>query len=253
MKPKIKTFAIITLFFFLIKLNAQFVGYYNLRDGGVDMPHSSLFVLPNNDFYIFYYAGYKTGKWKEVDKNNIELTQIKTNKNPINVYGKFNKTSNEININVYGLAKAHSLIYFAKDTISKKKFQPIFNEYPNCLDEKYKIKKKIGECNFFSITTYNSSRIGSSDIKYPYKTQSYTYSLDKKYNDYVIFQEDEDLQENINLNLNKREDIYSIENGKKLEREELTDAELKKIFAAKNSIDKENSKAKFGTEILFKS
>ena len=88
--------------------------------GGVDMPHSSLSVLTNNEFFLFYFGGYKTGKWKEADENNISFTETKTITSPISFYGKLNKNLPELNTNVYGLARAHSFINFPKDTVATK-------------------------------------------------------------------------------------------------------------------------------------
>ncbi|WP_132839835.1 hypothetical protein [Sphingobacterium sp. JUb20] len=134
---------------FVTNACAQFTGYFNLHDGGVDMPSSSLFVLPNNEFLLFYYDGYQIGSWKEIDNSTIVLSVIKTKTVPITIYGKYNKNLTGISIDVYGLAKANAFINFSKDTTSKKEFQPIFNDWANCLGDDYKIKKMVGESKTF--------------------------------------------------------------------------------------------------------
>ena len=243
----------------ITNLNAQFIGSYNLRDGGVDMPHSSLIVKSNNEFYIFYYGGYKTGKWIAIDKNNISLTETKNNSDAISIYGKVNKNSKGISINVYGLAKSNAFINFSKDTIATKEFQPVFNDWANCLSDNYKIKKKIGEFNWVTITCPIDPNFGNYGIKYPYKAQSYTFQLDKKFSEYVVVLNSDALNEKMSFNLTKKNDAYLINDAsgfadnKELEREELTNEEFKNIENQIILIEKDNFKGKLGTLISSKS
>lgn len=231
---------LIFLLFFLTKLSAQFGGYYNLHDGGVDMPHSSLFILNNNTFYIFYYGGYKTGNWKEVNKNNIILTETKIDSLPFSLYGKFNNSLTGISLNVYGLVKSHAFINFSKDTFNKKELQPIFNEQPNCIGHNYQIKKMKGEFKWITITSPAAAESRSYGTRYPYKALGYTFQLNNKYNDYTVIYNENALVNNMDFTLTKDKEIYSINGGKELEREILTDKILKEIYTAKKNIDQEN-------------
>ncbi len=259
MNIKKNYYALLITLFLITNLNAQFVGSYNLRDGGVDMPHSSLIVKPNNEFYIFYYAGYKTGKWTAIDKNNISLTETKNNKDAISIYGKINKNLKTISINAYGLAKSNAFINFSKDTIAAKEFQPVFNDWANCLGDSYKIKKKIGEFNWITITCPIDSNFGSYGIKYPYKAQSYTFQLDKNFNEYVVVTNPDALNEKMSFKLTKKNEAYLINDAsgfadnKELERDELTNEEFKNIGNQIILIDRDNFKGKLGTLISSKS
>lgn len=135
------TFFLLILFF-SIKLNAKFVGYYNLRDGGMDISSSSLFILPNNEFKIFTGDGFKNGIWKEIDKDKITLTETKTNTIPFRIFGKWNSKNPIITIDVYGLYQSYAMVDFSKDSLSEKSFQPVFNDGANCLENNYYINKK---------------------------------------------------------------------------------------------------------------
>lgn len=242
---------LIVLLIFITKVNAQFTGYYNLHDGGVDMPSSSLFVLPNNEFIFFYFGGYKVGKWQEIDKENIVLTETKSNTNPISIYGKNDKNQANININVYSLATSHAFISFSKDTIINKELQPIFNSGANCLGDNYTINKKIGEYNWVTFTLPFNPEFGKRySIKYPYKALTYTFPLDKKYSDYLVVYDEDAQRENMTFRLTKKEDDYMLDgNERKLEKKDLTDEILKKIENGKIAIDNDRSTTKFGHPI----
>lgn len=236
---------------FVTNAFGQFTGYYNLHDGGVDMPSSSLFVLPNNEFLLFYYDGYKSGNWKEIDDSTIALTTIKTKTAPISIYGKYNKNLTGIRIDVYGLAKANAFINFSNDTISKKEFQPIFNDWANCLGEEYKIEKKVGENNWVTISFPADPDFERNSIRYPYPALTYTFPLSKKYNDYIAVQNVDALQGSMDFFITKNEETYAI-NDQKSERTELTDEIIKKIDDAKRLINNAdiNTKEKLGTNIM---
>ena len=166
-KLKITLYFLFTLLFVPTKVNAQFVGYYNLHDGGVDVPNSSLMVLSNNEFLLVHLGGYKKGKWSEIDKNNILLTETKTNIHPFTIYGKLSEKAPGISIDVDGLARSYAFINFSKDTISEKKLQPIFNDGANCLKNGYPITKKRSEYNWFTITIPADPEFGRKKTKYP--------------------------------------------------------------------------------------
>lgn len=236
---------------FVTNACAQFTGYFNLHDGGVDMPSSSLFVLPNNEFLLFYYDGYQIGSWKEIDNSTIVLSVIKTKTVPITIYGKYNKNLTGISIDVYGLAKANAFINFSKDTTSKKEFQPIFNDWANCLGDDYKIKKMVGESNWVTISYPADPDFGRNSVRYPYKALTYTFPLNRQYNDYVAIQNEDALQDIKDFTITQKNGIFTI-NDQKSERTELTDEILKKIDDAKRLMNNKEIKIKekFGTNVI---
>jgi len=227
--------------------NAQFTGYYNLHDGGVDMPSSSLYILPNHEFVLFYFDGYRYGKWKEIDKNNIELNETKNQIDPISVYGKFNKNAVNNSVNVYGLYKSYASISFHKDRIENKEAEPIFNIGANCLDRSYVIKKKKGEYNWVTFTLPSDPDFGRDKTTYPYNVLNYTFPLDKKYTDYMVIPNEDAIRENMNFVITKKNSTYIITGSKgELERKDLTNETLKKIETAKIAIDQQHSTERFG-------
>lgn len=236
---------------FVTNACAQFTGYYNLHDGGVDIPSSSLFVLPNNEFLLFYYDGYQIGSWKEIDNSTIVLSVIKGKTVPITIYGKYNKNLTGISIDVYGLAKANAFINFSKDTTSKKEFQPIFNDLANCLGDDYKIKKMVDESNWVTISYPADPDFGRNSVRYPYKALTYTFPLNRQYNDYVAIQNEDALLDIKDFTITKKNGIFTI-NDQKSERTELTDEILKKIDDAKRLMNNKEIKIKekFGTNVI---
>jgi hypothetical protein len=242
-------YLLIILLVFFTKANAQFVGYYNLHDGGVDMPSSQLCILPNNEFVLFYYAGYKAGKWKEIDENNIALNESKTMNSPFLIYGLEGK-SEKIRINVYGLYRANAFINFSKDTINAKDFQPVFNDGANCLANDYNIEKKNGEYNWLTVSIPNNPEIGKRLFtKYPYKAMSYTFPIEKKYGVYTVLFNEDALNKNMDFTLTKNDKTYSIGGERVLTREELTDEMLKGIEKGKKTVDKEYNFSRYGKPI----
>ena len=240
---------LILLLIFIPKANAQFVGYYNMHDGGIDMPNSSLFVLPNNEFKYFYYNGYITGNWRTIDKTNIVLTELKTKKSPFILYGSEGENK-KTRLNVNGLSKSNAFVSFSKDTITTKEFQPVFNIGANCFAEDYTIEKKNGEYNWISLSIATIPEIGRSlATKYPYKAMSYTFPLDKKHQLYTVLFDEDALRENFEMILTKKNNLYSINERNKLQREDLTDEILKAIELNEKSIDKENSFSRYGSPV----
>lgn len=244
-----RRYLLIILLIFITKANAQFIGYYNLHDGGVDMPSSQLYILSNNKFVLFYYAGYKAGKWKEIDENNIALTELKTMNSPFIIYGLEGKNE-EIRLNVYGLYRANAFINFSKDTITTKEFQPVFNVGANCLANDYNIEKKNGKYNWLTLTIPNNPEIGRNlATKYPYKAMSYTFPIDKKYQLYTVLYNEDATRGNFEMTLTKKNNIYSISNEKKLEREDLTDEMLNGIEKGIKAVEKEYDFSRYGNPI----
>lgn len=71
---KLFTYACVLLITSFTNINAQFVGYYSLKDGGVDIQSSSLFVLQDHTFIILSVGGTPLqGTWIEESKDKIKL------------------------------------------------------------------------------------------------------------------------------------------------------------------------------------
>ncbi|WP_300669632.1 hypothetical protein [Soonwooa sp.] len=225
-----------TYFLFLILLliftnvQAQFVGLYNLHDGGVDTPNSQLIVRANHDFILVYFGGVKKGTWKEVDANSIQLTETKPNAGPILLYGKTNKNNNGIAVDVYGIHDAEAFIQFAKDTLRSKDLQPVFNPFPNCIGNNYVIKRANKDDKWLTISIPTNPSFKSMKTKYPYKALSYTFALNNKFNSYQIFFNPENIFPEMSLSLVKKAKTYQLSYFEKsLEREEIT-PELEKAI-----------------------
>lgn len=255
-----KIYYLLFLFvFFITKVNAQFVGYYKMDDEGLDIPTYSLFILPDNKFYFFKYGSWKTGKWNEIDKENIELIEIKSEIPPIEVYGKSDENKKETTtINLFGYLngplKIYAFINFSKDTISPKKFQPVFNVDEKLRENKYVITKKNEESNWLTFSIPANKNKVKYEISYPFDAINYTFPMDKKYNYYYIIENIDSILQPVALTLTKQSNGYYIGVDRYIKQKELTAAEtLKKIEDAKITVENESYKKNFGTKIPYKS
>ncbi|MGD1319933.1 hypothetical protein [Chryseobacterium sp. 2R14A] len=239
-------------------MNAQFAGYYKMDDEGLDIPTPSLFILPDHKFYFFESGRWKTGKWNEVDKENIQLTEIKTENPPIEIYGKFDENKKEITVNLLGYLngplKAYAFINFSKDMVSQKKFQPIFNGDEKLRNNRYVITKKNEDYNWMTFSIPADKNNVKYDISYPFDAISYTFPIDKKYNHYYIIENIDSFMEPLKIKLTKGGNEYYIGMDRYIKQKELTTAEtLKNIEEAKISAENESYKKNFGTKILYHS
>ncbi|WP_347218103.1 hypothetical protein [Chryseobacterium sp.] len=255
MKSK-KTYTLLfVLFFFIAKLNAQFVGSYQLDD---EEPDSSLFILPNNEFYFFKYGSWKTGKWSKVDEDNIVLTEVKAEENSIEIYGKFDKNKKDITINLLGYlngpSKSYAFINFSKDITAQKKFQPIFNDDKKLFESSYEFTKNNNGYNWMTISIPRNKNKYKNNISYPFDALSYTYPINKKYNYYIVIQNIDSILPPVTLKLTKQNKNYYIGFDRYIKQKELTAAEtLKKIQDAKISVESRSYKKNFGTKIPYQS
>ncbi|WP_175621049.1 hypothetical protein [Chryseobacterium schmidteae] len=254
-----KIYYLLFLFvFFITKVNAQFVGYYKMDDEGLDIPTHSLFILPDNKFYFFKYGSWKTGKWKEVDKDNIQLTEIKSENNSIEVYGKSDQNKKEIAVNLLGYLngslKTYAFINFSKDIISQKKFQPVFNVDEKLRENSYVITKKNEGYNWLTFSIPANKNKVKYEINYPLDAVSYAFPVDKKYNYYYIIENIDSVLQPVTLTLTKQNNAYYIDVDRYIKQKELTAAEtLKKIEDAKITAENESYKKNFGTKIPYHS
>lgn len=246
------------LFFYMIKVNAQFVGYYKFDDEDLDSSSPSLFILPNNEFYFFKYGSWKTGKWSKVDEDNIVLTEVKAEENPIEIYGKFDKNKKDITINLLGYlngpSKLYAFINFSRDIATQKKFLPIFNDDKKLFESNYEFTKNNNGYNWMTISIPRNKNKYKNNISYPFDALSYTYPINKKYNYYIVIQNIDSILPPITLKLTKQNKNYYIGFDKYIKQKELTAAEtLKKIQDAKISVESGSSKKNFGIKIPYQS
>lgn len=230
-----------------------------MDDEGLDIPTYSLFILPDNKFYFFKYGSWKTGKWNEIDKENIELIEIKSEIPPIEVYGKSDENKKETTtINLFGYLngplKTYAFINFSKDTISPKKFQPVFNVDEKLRENSYVITKKNEGYNWLTFSIPSNKNKVKYEISYPLDAVSYAFPVDKKYNYYYIIENIDSVLQPVTLTLTKQNNAYYIGVDRYIKQKELTAAEtLKKIEDAKISVENESYKKNFGTKIPYKS
>lgn len=230
-----------------------------MDDEGLDIPTYSLFILPDNKFYFFKYGSWKTGKWNEIDKENIELIEIKSEIPPIEVYGKSDENKKETTtVNLFGYLneplKTYAFINFSKDIISQKKFQPVFNVDEKLRENSYVITKKNEESNWLTFSIPANKNKVKYEISYPFDAINYTFPMDKKYNYYYIIENIDSILQPVALTLTKQSNGYYIGVDRYIKQKELTTAEtLKKIQDAKISVENESYKKNFGTKIPYHS
>lgn len=258
MALKKKYYLFFILLFYITKVNAQFLGYYKLEEEDTDVSNPTLFILPNNEFYFFKYGSWKTGKWSKVDEDNIVLTEIKAEENPIDIYGKFDKNKKDITINLLGYlngtSKSYAFINFSKDITTQKKFEPIFNDDKKLFENNYEFTKKDNEYDWMTISIPRNKNKYKNNISYPFDALSYTYPMNKKYNYYIVIQNIDSILPPVSLTLTKQNKDYYIGFDRYIKQKELTAAEtLKKIQETKISVENGSYKKNFGTKIPYHS
>ena len=217
---------------------AQFVGQYDLRDGGEDELGSQLLILPEQEFIIFYYGGFKKGTWKELDKNTIELKEVPLFADPVLMYGKYEKSSSAtIKFDVQPLYESHAFIRFSKDENFTDELKPIFNNWPNCMEQEYEIKKNTGDYNFVNISLPANPEFGEFGIEYPYKVLNYVFPLDKKFNYFTILHSKDNNTRLLNWKMIKKGNKYIVDNdgdSEELEKKDFDKEILDQIEEVKN-------------------
>ena len=246
-----------TLFLFSCTGNAQFAGYYNLRDGGVDMPSSGLFILPTGEFVLSYYAGLKGGTWKEAGKDKIVLKEVKTLNRPFLMIGRKEENPKTVEIDVYGLAEAVASVTFSKEGVADKELQPLFNFGANCLDNGYILKKEAGAYTAVTFTLPTDPRYKEKHATYPYPAFSYTFPLSKGYSHYKVMYNRDALKPSFEFTLRRQGEYYFTgeeggfkEDEKALQRQELTPEMLQNIEKGKQAFKAEVERPNEGTQIL---
>ena len=239
-----------TLFLFACTGNAQFAGYYNLHDGGVDMSSSSLFVMSNGEFALFYDGGLKSGTWRETSKDQISLKEAKTLNRPFLMFGKPGGDAKVVSIDVYGLCNADASVNFSKNGVAGKELQPLFNHGANCIGNGYILKKEVGVYTALTLTIPTDPDYNEKRATYPYTALSYTFPLPKEYRSYEVMYNPDALREPLKLTLTRKGESYFMGDEKALQREELTPEMLQKIEKGKRAFATEIVPARAGEPIL---
>jgi hypothetical protein len=225
----------VILFTIFTKINAQFIGYYSLRDGGVDLPNSTLFVLPDHTFVLLYVGGNPLqGNWIEESKDKIKLEINTADKSIFDVYAiAGNETRN--NIQFSPLEKVNLYVCFSTDSSKKSIYQPLFDENWNCLDRNFetKIPNKTTQIKLVSPDLGSDF---SEDTKYPAISKVYTFQLSEKFSSYRVFI-DSNLKIPMKFEIKKQDDDYIVSQTKgfkpcSTDRNDLSDDVLKKMKEA---------------------
>lgn len=250
----IKNYLSILLLLIFTIGKSQFVGQYNMRDGGVDTPNSQLLILPENEFMLFYFAGIKKGIWKEMDKNTIALTETKLFPQPVMVYGKIGKSNaGSVVFDVRSLYRAHASIRFSKDQNFSDDLKPIFNNFPNCTESTYNIVKERDKYHFVNITVPANPKFGENGIRYPYKVLNYVFPLDKKFDHFTLLNGNEANGQPFNTQIIKNGNKYTMQDyggNEELEREDFNKEILNQIKEAKNYLQNIENKEDWGEKIV---
>lgn len=215
----------------LTKINAQFVGYYSLKNGGVDMPSSTLFILPDHTFVVFS-AGMNPvqGNWKEESKDKIKLESDTTEKSIYCVYAIADNTGKGT-IQFSPLERLNLYVSFSKDAIQTN-FQPLFDENWSCLDKNFETiipsknatLKLVSPADGLDFSEYS---------KFPVLSYVYTFKLSQKFTSYRVFI-DGNAKRSMDFEIKKHEDDYIVQKKDghhpiTTERNDLSDKIINKI------------------------
>lgn len=222
-------FLIITSF---TNLHAQFVGYYSLKDGGVDIQSSTLFVLADHTFMVFYVGGNPLqGTWIEETKDKIRLETSTENKSIFSVYAISGNQSKK-DVQFSPNEKLNIFVSFSKDTSKQLIYKSLFDENWSCLDRNFEtnIPDKNGE--LILVSPQKDADL-FDEIKYPVTSNAYTFKLSDKFSNYRIFI-DGNVKKPFRLVIKKNKKNYIIEkingsNPRLTERNDLTENILEKI------------------------
>lgn len=213
-------------------VNAQFVGRYSLKDGGVDIQSSSIFVLPDHTFMVFYAGGNPLqGNWIEVSNDKIKL-EIDTEKKSIYSVYAISGNPTKKNVQFSPMDKINLYVSFSRDNLKHPIYRPLFDENWDCLDQNF--ETNIADKNAQFMLVSPEKAIGfSEDIKYPVASNVYTFQLSPKYSNYRIFI-DPNVKVPFNIEIIKQKEKYLIQDmrGSKplvTNRNEITDKMLKNI------------------------
>ncbi|MCV9929306.1 hypothetical protein OIU83_16685 [Flavobacterium sp. LS1R49] len=183
---KLFTSAFILFITSFTTIKAQFVGSYSLKDGGVDIQSSSLFVLPDHTFIVFYAGGTPLqGNWIEETKDKIKLEINTENKSIFSVYGiKGNSTKKNVQFSPND--KINLYVSFSKKELKQPIYRPLFDEKWSCLDRNFEtnIPDKNAE---LKLVSPEKEVDFSDDIKYPVASNVYTFQLSEKFSNYRVF------------------------------------------------------------------
>ncbi|MEZ0129185.1 hypothetical protein AB9T88_05155, partial [Flavobacterium sp. LBUM151] len=208
---KLFTYACVLLITSFTNINAQFVGYYSLKDGGVDIQSSSLFVLQDHTFIILSVGGTPLqGTWIEESKDKIKLETNIENKSIFSVYAIEGEETSK-NVQFSPNDKINLYVSVSKNETKQPIYRPLFDENWSCLDRNFEtnIPDKNGQLMLVS----PEKEVDFSDnAKYPVASSVYTFQLSDKFSNYRIFI-DSNVKKPFKIEIKKLNNDYIIQNN----------------------------------------
>lgn len=209
---KLFTSAFILFIAAISNSNAQFVGSYSLKDGGVDIQSSGLFVLPDHTFIVFYAGGTPLqGNWTEESKDKIKLEINTENKSIFSVYAiKGNQTNKNVQFSPSGQINLY--VSVSKNKLEQPIYQPLFDENWSCLDRDFETNIADKKAQLKLVSPEKEIDF-SDDIKYPVASNVYTFQLSDKFSNYRIFI-DPNVKAPFKIEIIKQNKDYIIQNAR---------------------------------------
>ncbi|MFH6964781.1 hypothetical protein ACHRVK_10460 [Flavobacterium plurextorum] len=180
-----------------------------MKDGGVDMPSSVLFVLPDQTFILFS-AGINVaqGNWIEESKNKIKLESSAADKSIFSVYAIDNRTSKD-SIQFSPSDQIYLYACFLKNEVNETIFQPLFDKNWSCLNRDFQMKIPA-KSRLLKLVSPVTSTDFSGDIKFPVTSMVYTFQFSEKFSNYRVFI-DANSKIKLSLEIRKENDDYVIQ------------------------------------------
>lgn len=182
-----KNVLILLFFAFFIQIvysqsNSKIVGRYHLQSGSHDPQGGVNLIFTDEHQYVFaYFGGMKIGTWKECD-GNIIMQPDTTNHDAYYVSARKNPEipKDSVYISVIGLSES-STLYSFNHSGQKTTMHPVYNKYPNCMEEgRVAVKKgKFDELSLMSVPEiYEDVEYDTQDVDW--QEALATYLKDKK-------------------------------------------------------------------------
>ncbi|GEM_PF-2526598 len=183
---KNSVYAFVLLITSFTKINAQFVGYYSLKDGGVDIQNSTLFILPDHTFALIFPGGNPIeGKWIEKSNNKIKLETDTNNKSIFSVFAIVD-TESKNNIQFSPLEQLNLYVSFLQNETQETLFQPLFDDDWSCIDRNFEKNIPNKSTLLKLVSPYNGIDF-AKEAEYPVTSNVYTFKLTEKQSNYRVF------------------------------------------------------------------